>query len=173
MRTFLLLFVSLTQCDIPAALAQSKPLTTPGDVKAALKDLILKHFPQAEITVKDDTFAAKGNTMEFTLHRILRDGSITRKTYKTQGPRYNGFVLSVLHSKGRYMGPLVTPQMLREPYWSTFVNEIYNAKENSHLWVIYSYGSRVNREFHQKVLSILSWKPPRKQKGPKPPREGE
>jgi hypothetical protein len=117
MRASFSLFVVFAQfANSTVAAADQKPLTTPADVMAALKNVLAEHYPKTEMTLTKDAFSAKANAMEFTLHRILRDGRITEETYKSEGPKHVGFIIRVSYRKGRYAGPLVTPQTLRNPY---------------------------------------------------------
>jgi len=141
----------------PAASPQPEipRLVTTADVRAALEALIRRHYPAAEISVTATAFSASAGTMPFTLHRIYRDASISRETYRAVGPGRDGFALQVSYSTGRYTGPLATPQTLREPYWSTFVNEVAAAGDSSHLWVSCSYGAGVKKEFHERLLWVL------------------
>ena len=143
--------------------SEAESLTTPADIDAALRKVIMKYYPNAVIslsvgkdrkTVKPN-FAAKANSMQFTLHAIDRAGIISPNTHQIEGPKHDGFMLNVIYREGSYGGPLGTPATHREPYWNTFVNEIYNKKADSHLWVIYSYGSRVPHAFHKEVLAAL------------------
>ncbi|WP_237229132.1 hypothetical protein [Rubinisphaera sp. JC750] len=162
MRTLLSIIYVATLSSSLAGQAFSKdpPLTTPQEAQAALKGLILEHYPDAKLNLNDRFFAAQANTMEFTVHNILCDGSIKEIPDKYQGPRHDGFTLSVSLKQGVYMGPLVLPQTLRDPYWKTRVDQIVNADRSSHLFVRYSYGSHVERtEFHRSLLAILRTTP--------------
>lgn len=135
-------------------------LATTLDVKKALEEEIKQFYPEARISRSERAFSAKANTMRFTVHPILRDGTISEKTRQEEGPKQDGFMLRVEYSKGRYTGPLVVPTTQTEAYWKTFLNEIYDEKKDSHLWVVYSYGSSVNKQFHTKIVSTLGKRPP-------------
>ena len=152
MSWLLPLFILLGQSPLGT---KAPTLVTSEDVSAALKKAIVERYPKASISVTKETFTAKANTMQFTLHGIARDGRISEETHQEEGPQYDGFLLSVTRSPGRYTGPLMTPQMLQKPYWATLVNEIPNAKTGTHLWVIYSYGVRVDPELHKQILAAL------------------
>ena len=131
--SMIILVVCLGSAGTRSAQADRKSPGTPADVQAALGAVIRAHYPAAEISVTEKEFSAKARTMLFTLHDIARDGAISEETHPGEGPRRDGFILKVSYSEGRYGGPLVTPQTLRDPYWSTFVNDIPRKESGTHL----------------------------------------
>jgi hypothetical protein len=118
-------------------------------------DLIKKCFPGEVVEHWDDKFNVKARTMQYTLHRIDRTGAISEATNQGEGPKHDGFLLTVSVAKGRYTGPLAVPQTLHEPYWKKYVNAIYNEKADTHLWIVYEHGHRIQPEFHERLMTIL------------------
>jgi len=161
MRTVILIGCIAILASTVASQEPAEPmlLTTPQEAKTALKELILTHYPDAKLILNERFFAAQANTMEFTIHRTMRDGTITEIPEQRIGPKHNGFMLSVALNQGQYGGPLILPQTLSRPYWNTHVAQIVNRDNDSHLFVKYSFGSRVETKFHSSVLMLLHGTP--------------
>ena len=133
----------------------SPTLSTLEDVSKAITPRIRQSFSDVVATRGDGMLTLQAKTMQFTVHRVDRIGQISSETYQRVGPRHDGFILMVKHSSGRYRGPAVVPQTVRYPYWNTLINEIYDAHSDTHLWINYSFGSRVPRELHNFLLQTL------------------
>jgi RNA polymerase sigma factor (sigma-70 family) len=136
-----------------------KSASASADVRADVRRLVAQHFPEANIVVSGDSFTARRQTMTFTLHPINRDGSISETTHQTEGPKHDGFLVTITTHKGRYAGPLAAPQTLREPYWNQYVNALYDEATDTHLWIVYAYGRRVPAAFHEGLLPLLGPSP--------------
>ena len=149
-------FAIIASVVVAQELSDETVLATPKEVESAVKDLILKHYPDAKLTLNERFFAAQANTMEFTVHNVMRDGSIKEIPDKYPGPKHDGFMLSVTSKEGVYGGPLMLPQTLRHPYWETHVGQIVRKDNSSHLFINYKFGSHVKRtEFHRSILRLL------------------
>jgi len=137
-----------------AFVARGEPLS--NDVVNKLKEVIKKECPDAEFEVEGDTFTAKRATMMFTLHGRWKTGEITSKTHQQEGPNYKGFLLQVTSRRGREVYQLVTPQTMREAYWSTYINNPPTPDGKDHYWVSFSYGSRLDEKVKAAILEAIS-----------------
>ena len=158
MRTVLLTacFVAMSTSLAAQELLKPTVWTTPEEAETALKDVILKHYPEAKLTLNERFFAAQANTMEFTIHNIMRDGSTKEIPDKHPGPKHDGFMISVALKEGVYGGPMFLPQTLREPYWETHVGQMVNQDGKSHLFISYKFGSNMKgTDFHRAILVLL------------------
>lgn len=149
-----LLTATIVVIALAASVARGEPLS--NDVVNKLKEVIKKECPDAEFEVEGDTFTAKRATMMFTLHGRWKTGEITSKTHQQEGPNYKGFLLHVTSRRGREVYQLVTPQTMREPYWSTYINNPPTPDGKDHYWVSFSYGSRLDEKVKAAVHEAIS-----------------
>jgi hypothetical protein len=132
------------------------PLVTIEDASKALRPLIERHYPEAEVTAGDDEFHAKAGTMVFRVHGRDKAGKVSPKTWEVEGPNYLGFQLRVVRRKGVYGGAAALPQTFRRPYWETWGTAIYDGRADTHLHLLFSYGCRVKAEFREAVHRLFS-----------------
>ena len=130
-------------------------LSTIDHVREALEPLVKASYPDATLEVTGPQFKVRFDTMVFTLHRRSMTGRFSEKTYEREGPNNRGFLLTVRWKKGPYETQLVTPQTIRRPYWSSFVNGIEDRSKGTHLAVHFAYGARVKPEFRDQVLAVI------------------
>lgn len=119
-----------------------------------LQPVIEQYYPDVLIEQNVRELRLQAKTMEFTIHRILRDGSIQEETYMDEGPTHKGFMMVISNFRNRrYNGPLEVPQVLTKPYWSTFVNEV--ERNENYYWVRFHFGSKINSKFKTEVMNLL------------------
>ena len=135
--------------------AEKAELTPPLD---ALATEILQMFPEAsELQISGArSFTISHQTQEFMVHNINMTGEISEKPHKTIGPSFKGaiFKISILDEEAAVQA--VTPQTLRKPYWSSYINHL--KFEGYSLFYSFEYGSRTDRKLihavTQKVNSL-------------------
>lgn len=131
----------------------------------AVRGVVEAHFPEASVEVRDDgVMIARHDTMTFTVHPIMRDGKILPRTEQIEGPTHLGFLLTISVADGQYNGPAVVPQILRYPYWQTFIDRPPTPDGDGHYGINFSFGSRLNRDFVSDLHAVLPDTPP-----PSPP----
>lgn len=135
--------------------ASATALSTIAEVRDALQPLVGTHYPEAKVEVSEHEYAARFDTLRFTIHGRSKTGRISEQAYETEGPNSQGFVLRVSLRQGPHRGAAVVPQTLHEPYWRTFINAIRVEGEDAHLWVSFAYGQRVNQDFRDRLIALL------------------
>ena len=119
-----------------------------------LKPVIQEYYPKAIFEDGGRETRIKFETMEFFIHRTLRDGSIEKEPQKEEGPTPKGFMIVISNFRNRrYNGSLKIPLTLPKPYWSTFVNEVKRGE--TYFWVRFSFGGTINRKFKDKLIHLL------------------
>lgn len=124
-------------------------------LSAEIVPIIRRHFPAAEVTVGPGRLIAKHQTMQFTVHGVLKDGTIRPKPHQEEGPQADGFVLGINLQEGSYGGAALVPQELRQPYWTTYFDAPSLEGGKHHFQIAFSYGSRLPREFQQEIRAVL------------------
>jgi hypothetical protein len=100
--------------------------------------------PQVSIVLDGEKLTARYQTQTFLVHARDRTGKYAKDAHEEDGPNQGGFLLSVTIKDAHYDGPLVIPQDLREPYWTTYLNEYRLTRVGAgerYLWVNLSHGS--------------------------------
>lgn len=136
------------------AVGHGAPL--PEALANTLKAAIQKECPDAKFEVAGDSFIAKHKTMLFTVHDRLMTGEIRSQTRQQEGPNYKGFLLQVTLQPGRETPQALTPQTIREPYWSTYINNPPTSDGKDHYWVSFSYGGRLDQKLKAAILEAIS-----------------
>ena len=127
-----------------------------------IKEKISAHFPKAFVKTEGfdhdkQVLESKIDTMTYDVHRINKAGEVSEKSYKEEGPKSRGFIISIYDCKGKYEGATAVPQTLKSPYWNTFINVIYKKDGTGYYWVTFSFGSRVNDKFKEEILKLLKF----------------
>ena len=114
-----------------------------GEDKAELKLRSSRHFLEIHY-----------RTREFLVHGKSMTGKISEKANKTMGPSYVGvlFTISALESDDVIQAG--TPRVLREPYWSTYINRL--DFEDYSLFYGVQYGSRTDKKLTQSIINKLN-----------------
>lgn len=127
----------------------------PDEVMDRLTAAIREHSPDAKIEAAERGFTAKAGTMIFTLHRRSKTGEVFAQTDQREGPNFRGFMLSVSLLDGPYQGAAATPQTLKEPYFSTFLDARPAEGGRKHYWITFSYGGRLDERLKTAILEAL------------------
>ena len=151
-----LAFLSLGLVSILASATQSSVANEPlAAIADKIAPLVREHFPDAVITRDEKLFSASHGTTEFMVHPRQRDGKILATPEKVQGPNYKGFTLQIRIQPGRYAGAAIVPQDLKEPYWTTHIDGPTVPGQDSHYWISFSYGGRLDEKFKTTLLDAL------------------
>lgn len=159
-RTFHILFVVTTIFfhTLPAS------FTRKGECEAAppsetlvrkLTDVIREKCPDAQIEVTEKEFIARHGTMQFTMHGRSKTGEVSSATFQQEGPNFKGFLLKVSQQPGPYQGAAVVPQTLQQPYYPVYIDAAATEDGQSHYWVTFAYGSRLDPELKKAIFETI------------------
>jgi hypothetical protein len=117
---------------------------------------ITKMFPEgSELKVTDSTgFEIHHLTQEFMIHSINMVGEISERAHKAVGPSHKGIIFKMNILKQNAAIQAVTPQTLRKPYWSSYINHLNF--EGYSLFYVMEYGSRSDRKLIHEITSHLN-----------------
>ena len=146
--TFFLLFI--LQSSFHGLIASEPPI---GEMSRAILVLFNneEHKPELKMRPSSNSLVIHYQTREFLVHGKSMTGKITEKAHKTIGPSYKGLIIET--------GDVIqaaTPQVIKDPYWSTYINRLNF--ENYSLFYGVKYGSRTNMKLKQSIIDKLnSW----------------
>ena len=136
-----------------------------AELRSALGELVLGHYPGASIGETVGGLEVKLNTMLFTIHGKDRLGNYYAEPRRVEGPNLGGFTIAIQRRERRYQGPLVLPSRhTNSPYWRGFLNQIHDPEDETYLWAVFHYSHAVKQEFRDAVITLLEGKPPKKPK---------
>jgi hypothetical protein len=155
---FLLLFlfhgVSLTRA-LPA-----EPVATSSDpILAALKTELERELDKLdpnpvfvlEDASKSDALKVLFKTRDYVVHPSLPKGGYSVETETRVGPSEHGFLLVARVQELGVVNQLLVPQVVREPYWQTYVN-VYPVKNTQkQICFCLSYGGRTQDEILKRI----------------------
>lgn len=118
-------------------------------------EVITKYYPDADITQHNGQLRAKYSTMEFTVHRHWKTGEYLQLTDQIEGPNFKGFILQISVESGKYTGQAIIPQILRQPYWQTYIDRPATIDGKSHYVINFSFGSRVDSKFKDAIIKAF------------------
>ena len=163
MKSLLISILALAVATLPC-----KAERPPDALVNKLTAVIREHCPNATVEVTEEAFRAKYQTMLFTVHDIQMTGNILPKPRQVEGPNYEGFLLDIRMQKGPYNGQLVVPQVIHEPYWSTFFDGPSSEDGQNCYWINFSYGGGLDPKLKQAIMDAL----PKKRFPPPAPSPG-
>ena len=163
-NTFRLLCLLLTA--MPAIAGPPEP-----ELIQKLTTAITNLCPNATIEVDRFKFAAKYDTMVYTIHTQSKTGEFFPGTVQHEGPAFRGFVLDVSLIEGEYGGAADAPQTLQGPYFATFFNAPPADSGKQHYQVYFSYGAKLDPKLKAAILEAIP-KTRFQQAGPAYPPQG-
>lgn len=114
----------------------------------------LEPVPQFEY-VSQSSLQVSYKAQIFKVHGRLKTGEISKETRDEFGPAHTGFVLNIhLESKGA-VHAAVTPQNIREPYWTMFLELTPIADSNMQTYWNFCYGVRTDKTILSKVKQAM------------------
>lgn len=134
MKTLLATLVCISLTTLSLA---EQPKEPPDPVIVALKAKLEHEFQKLNLNPKPTfeflrgyegrTLVVRLKTREYVIHPRTPKGGFAETTVKREGPADDGFLLNAhIQPLGQVNQP-VTPQVIREPYWSLFV-DVYPVK---------------------------------------------
>jgi hypothetical protein len=111
-----------------------------------VRQLVEKHYPKAEMTLKDQTIHFEFNTRKFMIHEPLLTGE-WQDAREEAGPQKSGIYGDIELRAGKYAGMAVTPQSFDKRYFTLLLMAPYSKKLNYHLYVHLKYPRDVPQEF--------------------------
>jgi hypothetical protein len=96
----------------------------------------------------------KYKTRKFMVHGMSMIGEHNQEAHEEEGPRYNGFLLSIhLQEAGTVMAAVV-PQTIRRPYWQTDLDVVVCGAGKQLYWAL-SYGASTGPAVLKQVRDAL------------------
>ena len=105
----------------------------------ALEREVARSYPKAMVEIRSNRLHAEHNAGHFQVHGRMMDGSVGTRPRRELGPNAGGIVCDAYLFKGAYHGQLVLPQVLKEPYWNTYLYPVYSKKHDLTLWLSVRY----------------------------------
>lgn len=109
---------------------------------AEVRKLVTKHYPKAEVSLKDRTIYFQFHTRTFLIHEPLLTGE-WQDAFETTGPQKGGVCGTLELRAGRYGGQAAAPQSFDKRYFTTLLLAPYSEKLDHHLYVHLSYPREV------------------------------
>ena len=130
----------------------------------SLSEEIIKLFPEGSILQVSGSkgFSIQHETQEFMVHNINMIGQISKNAHKATGPSYKGaiFRINILDQDAAIQA--VTPQTLRKPYWSSYINHL--KFDGYSLFYSFEYGTRTDKKLFNSVTQKVNILPDQIQK---------
>ena len=144
------LFVLLAVCSVMPAAAWSRAGDPPEpDLKPLAEEVrkvVTKHYPKAEVSLKDGMILFAFNTRKYMIHETLLTGE-WQDAHEEIGPQKGGVCGTLELRAGQYGGQAVVPQSFDKRYFTTLVAAPYSKKLDHHLYVHLKYARDVPKGF--------------------------
>ena len=119
------------------------------DLKPLLEEVrkvVQKHYPKAEVTLKDETIHFEFNTRKFTIHEALLTGE-WQDAHEEVGPQKGGIHGDLELRAGPYGGMAVVPQSFDKRYFTVLLLAPYSRAIDHHLYIHLKYPRDVPKGF--------------------------
>jgi hypothetical protein len=124
-------------------------------ITAQLNPVLQKLEPKPAIGSSEQTLVVSYKAQPYKIQERLRTGEISGKVRDEIGPGPKGFVLRVdLQTKGE-VKQAVTPQVLRETYWTTDLNVTPVGGGPYQIYWTLSYGEQTDSGLLSRIRSVL------------------
>lgn len=124
-------------------------------IEQRLRPVVEEEYPDAAIELLPTRFEASANTRTFSVHGGSKIGRWSEEPHIETGPGFQGFIIAVAIQEGPYVGAAVVPQVLRMPYWQTFVDAAALDGDERHVKINFSFGARVPIRLQHAVMSLF------------------
>src|SRR5262249_6243118 len=127
--------------------ADNAPKSDLNPLLAETRKLVEKHYPKAEVTLKNQTIHFEFNTRKFTIHALNRRGDEWQDAHEEPGPQPGGIYCDIELRHVKYGGAAGVPQNFDERYFTLFLSAPYSKKLDRHLYIHLKYPSNVPKDF--------------------------
>jgi len=129
-----------------AILAADDSLTDLKPLRAEVEKLVTKHYPKAEVTLKDESICFEFHTRKFMIHEPLLTGE-WQDAIEDVGPQKGGIWGTLSLQRGKYIGMADVPRSFNKRYYTVRLLAPYSAKLDAHLYVRLKYPQDAPTEF--------------------------
>jgi hypothetical protein len=127
--------------------AEDVPKPDLKSLGAEVRKLVERHYPKAEVTLKDQTIHFEFNTRKFIIHELTRIGDQWLDAREEPGPQPGGVYGHITLEQGEYKGPAHLPWVWDKRYFTLYRAAPYSKKLDRHLHIHLKYPRNVPKEF--------------------------
>jgi hypothetical protein len=120
-----------------------------------MRKLVQRYYPQATLTLKNQTILFEFNTRKFMIHEPDLRGN-WQDAYPDIGPQKGGIHGELDLRHGQYGGMAVVPVTVDKRYFVLYVTAPYSAKLDQHLYIHLKYPHDVSKEFREKFDHLVN-----------------
>ena len=119
-----------------------------------VRKLVEKHYPKAEVTLRDQTIHFEFNTRKFMIHDPLLNGE-WQDAHEEVGPQKSGIYGDIELRMGEYMGMAAVPVSIDKRYFTLLLTAQSSKKLDHHLYVHLKYPRDVSKEFLKEFEGLV------------------
>ncbi|MFB3895052.1 MAG: hypothetical protein ACE14V_02000 [bacterium] len=133
-----------------------------NDWKTNLEAVIHQYDTTGTVINENGTYTYRYHTQIFKVHPLVSKlGEVAEKAVDQEGPKIDGILLRARLNDGDYrLNQLVMPQVIKEPYWNTFIN-VYPIEKDKYISVSLSFGTRSDTKFFEAIRDCFHSQWPR------------
>jgi len=147
-----LLMLPLLVCILSAHAEDKAPDLS--ELKKQVETIVLRHYPDAKVSLENDTVRFAFKTARFMIQRALKTGELQKAVEET-GPEKGGILGEIRFVRGKYMGAAVLPQTFRTEHYETYGMAPHSEKHDGHLHTRITYPSDVKEKFLTELVALL------------------
>ena len=139
-----------------ASVVAAQPVPELDRLTAALGSALGSLEPPATFTRESaTTLRVSQRVQTFLIHDRSMDGRIAPEAREEVGPSHQGFVLFAEVQPAGTVNQADTPQLLRRPYWETWIEVSPLPGSDRQVYWGLSYGSRADTNLLAKIKAVL------------------
>ena len=119
---------------VPHAPAEDPPTLDLKPLRDEIQKLVVKQYPKATVTMKDQTIRIEFNLRTFMIHEPLLTGE-WQDAHEESGPQKGGVLALIELRSGQYGGQAAVPQAFDKRYFVHYLMAPYSKKLDHHLYV--------------------------------------
>jgi hypothetical protein len=127
--------------------AEDAPKPDLKPLLAKVSQLVQKHYPEAKVTLKDQTIHFDFSTRRFMIHELSRSRDRWQDAYEEPGPQPGGIYGDIELRQGKYSGGAEVPQLFDKRYFTLLLMAPYSKKLDQHLYIQLKYPAGVPKGF--------------------------
>jgi hypothetical protein len=143
--------------SLVAGLPSPAAETPKGDFKPffdAVKKLVERHYPKADVTVEDAGIRFTFNARKFMIHEARKDGEWQDATEEV-GPQKGGICGEIEVEPGAYDGQAFLPQDVDKHYYTEWLAAPYSKRLDRHLLVHLKHPSNAPKDFLKDFTELV------------------